>query len=124
MSKRGITWNEKMDDLISILDNGVDIKCLDTESIEYMEEIFGVAEGEEELLLYRDNCKPDGKDEPVRHNSKYKDWLLGDWGKCPRLRSCSGVDKGWLHELIAARNEEEKKEGNRQKKQKKIWRTG
>lgn len=120
VSKRGITWNEKMDDLISILDNGVDIKCLDTETIEYMEEIFGVAEGEEELLLYRDNCKPDGKDEPVRHSHKYKDWLLGDWGKCPRLRSCSGVDKGWLHELITARNEEEKKEGNRLKKQKKI----
>ena len=50
----------------------------------------------------------------------YKDWLLEDWGKCPRLRYCSGVDKGWLQELSTARNEEEKKLGNKQKKLKKI----
>ena len=57
-AKRGKTWNEKVDDLISILENGVDIKCSDTERIEYMQEIFGVAEGDDELLLYKDNCKP------------------------------------------------------------------
>ena len=119
-AKRGKTWNEKVDDLISILENGVDIKCSDAERIDYMEEIFGVAEGDDEILLYKDNCKPKVPEEAVRHSTKHKDWLLGDWGTCRRQRSCSGVDKGWLKELIVKRDEEEKREGNKEKRQKKI----
>ena len=79
VTKRGPTWNEKADDLISILDNGVDIKCHDPTLVEYMEAVFGVKEGEDEVLLYNDNCKTvhtDG-DVELKHNPKYKDWLLG-----------------------------------------------
>ena len=115
VSTRGKTWNEKADDLISILDNGVDIKAVDSAMIESNKELFGVKEGEEESMLYNDNCKPyyPGGENPVRQNIKYKDWLLGYWGRCPNLILCTGVDKDCKRDADDRRNKLEKKESNR-----------
>ena len=45
VTKRGNAWNEKADDLISILDNGVDIKTDDPDTIQSREEEYEVCEG-------------------------------------------------------------------------------
>ena len=59
ISKRGPTWNEKVYDLISILDNSVDIKARDESAIESREEDLAVKEGIQERIHYEDNCLPD-----------------------------------------------------------------
>ena len=124
VSKRGKTWNDKADDLISILDNGVDIKATDPDVIMTGEEDFGVLEGEEEDLLYQDNCKVqvESDSDPAKHNSKYKDWLLGEWGRCSRLRWVAGVDKEWLKDVMETSTALEKIEANKIRKQMKIQR--
>ena len=58
----------------------------------------------------------------MKHNSKYKDWLLGEWGRCSRLRWVAGVDKEWLKDVMETSTALERIEANKIRKQMKIQR--
>ena len=67
-----------MRQLLVDMDNGMDLRSWHKASIELLTEDFEIAVGEDEELLYADNCVP------------------GDDGKCTRKRVCAGEDQVWL----------------------------
>ena len=70
--------------------------------IDLLTEVFEIEVGEEEELLYRDNCIPD------------------DTGRCSRMRACAGDDLVWLREAKERRQALEMKGEKLKKKNEKI----
>ena len=60
------------------LENGFDLRTSHQGTIDLLTEEFEIEVGEEEELLYMDNCVPD------------------EDGRCPRKRACAGDDLVWL----------------------------
>ena len=86
-NKRGPSWVKEMTQLITDLDNGFDLRSDNQTTLDLLTVELGIEVGEDEELLYQDNCVP------------------GDDGKCDRKRCVAGDDKVWLRETI----QEEKK---------------
>ena len=101
VSKRKDTWIREVADLKSILDDGVDIRSFDKQICDSIITECSVEVGEEEELLYKDNC--------VR---------IGNC--CPRLRWCGGVDTAWWKGAIIRRNKLEKQEVYRIRREARI----
>ena len=59
--KQKDSWHREVNNLISSLDNGHDIKTDDAKTIHDVVEQYGIVPGEEEELLYVDNCVPSGR---------------------------------------------------------------
>ena len=78
LTKRGPSWEKEVRQLLVDMDNGMDLRSWHKASIEVLTEEFEIAVGEDEELLYADNCVP------------------GDDGKCDRKRVCAGEDQVWL----------------------------
>ena len=78
LTKRGPSWEKETKQLMIDLDNGFDLRSSHKASIDILTEEFEIAVGEDEELLYTDNCVP------------------GDDGRCARKRACAGDDQGWL----------------------------
>ena len=89
--KRGPTWRKQMEKLNSDLSNGFDLRSSHSASLELLTDEFGIAVGEEEELLYKDNCIPIN-------------------GKCPRVRFCAGVDSDWVKEATTRQELLEKRD--------------
>lgn len=92
LSKRGPTWETNVRKLLVDLDNGFDLRSRHQASIDILTEEFEIVVGEDEELLYQDNCVP------------------GEDGKCPRLRACAGEDLDWLNDANERREKMEKKD--------------
>jgi hypothetical protein len=63
LSKRGPSWVKNVKQLLIDLDNGFDLRSTHQASIDLLSEEFEIDVGEDEELLYQDNCVPgeDGK---------------------------------------------------------------
>ena len=102
ISKRGATWLKEMRHLIIDLDNGLDLRSYHQETIDLLTEEFEIEVGEEEELLYKDNCVPEEN------------------GKCLRKRACAGDDMVWVREAQKRREKLEKKDNKLKKRTVKI----
>ena len=98
LSKRGPTWEKSVRKLLLDLDNGFDLRSREQASIDILTEQFEIEVGEEEELLYTDNCVPN------------------ETGKCERKRACSGDDLDWIKDANERRSKLEKKDGRFKKK--------
>ena len=85
VSKRGPSWEKEVKKFIIDLENGFDIRSKHQASIDLLVEKFEIEIGEEEELLYQDNCVP------------------GPDGRCPRKRACAGDDKVWLKDAMVGK---------------------
>ena len=101
-SKRGETWKKEMKTLLIDLDNGFDIRSFHQDTIDLLTEDYEIDVGEDEELLYEDNCVPGGD------------------GKCPRKRACAGDDKVWIKEALERKMNIENKNEKANKKSAKI----
>ena len=101
-SKRGAIWKTQMDQLVIDLENGLDLRSAHQDTIDLLTEEFEIEVGEEEELLYRDNCVPDAN------------------GRCPRMRACAGDDLVWLREAQERRQALENKDEKFKKRNEKI----
>ena len=96
-SKRKETWRSNMMSLIKILEHGFDIKEKISRSANEYIQMYGVAPGSDEDLLYEDNC----------------------CNGCPRKVWCAGVDTAWWTEAkkrfakIKRKSETSEKSGQR-----------
>ena len=102
VSKRGASWEKDMKKFILDLENGFDLRSRHQASIDLLVETFEIEIGEDEELLYQDNCVP------------------GPDGKCVRMRACAGDDKEWLKDAIERKLKLENKDVKNQKKLAKI----
>ena len=90
---------EKVANMKKTLDNGVDIMAKTDEQIANLVTLYGVEFGEDERILYKDNCLPDE-----------------ETGICPRLRWCGGTDTQWLSKARERQRKMEKQEHLAKKK--------
>lgn len=104
-SKRLDKWNEQVSVVAKKAMCGYNIKSDDTEVIQKMVKEYGVEYGEEEILLYEDNC---GKVDE------------GQWSAGLRLRWCGGTDIGWWREAKKRMERLKKSDILLQKREQKI----
>ena len=79
LNKKGTKFDMELNDLRKQLDCRVDI--FGNDRIKSLETDLGIVYGEEERLLYEDNCK------------------LNNDGLCPRLHWCGGEDSNGIGKL-------------------------
>ena len=78
-SKRSTHWKNTNDLIKSSLQHGFDIKATKQEVIDQCVSTYGVEPGNEEILMYKDNCIPDP-----------------NTNLCPRKRWNGSTDQKWL----------------------------
>ena len=92
LSKRKKSWETEMKQLIVDLDNGLDLRSDNPATLNLLTVELGIEVGEDEELLYQDNCVP------------------GEDGRCLRRVVVGGDDKVWLRETIEAEKKAERRE--------------
>ena len=80
LSKRKATWKKDMQQLILDLDNGLDLRSDNQTTIDFLSDELNIEVGQDEELLYLDNC------------------VSGEDGRCKRKVVVAGDDKVWLRE--------------------------
>ena len=102
LSKRKKSWETEMKQLILDLDNGLDLRSNNQATLNLLTEELGIEVGEDEDLLYQDNCVP------------------GEDGRCRMKVVVGGDDKVWLRETIEAEKKAERREDLFQKRKSRI----
>ena len=101
-SKRGPTWVKEARQLLIDLNNGFDLRSFHEASINVLINDLGIEIGEEEELLYSDNCIP------------------GTDGLCPRKRVCGDDDPVWSKNAEIRKKKYEKSQERLKKRMFKI----
>ena len=91
-----------MKQLILDLDNGLDLRSNNQATLNLLTAELGIEVGEDEDLLYQDNCVP------------------GEDGRCRMKVVVGGDDKVWLRETIEAEKKAERREDLFQKRKSRI----
>ena len=97
--KRSNLFNERFEKIASVLENGFDIKASNQTVIDKHVNLYGVLYGDEEKLLYNDNC------------------VASEGNACSRIRFCGGVDISWWRAAKARRDKWVLKELKKMKRQ-------
>ena len=124
--KPGGAWDNKVDDLISILDNGIDLKCTDPTAIKQLQKQYGVKETQNEIKFYNDNCIPilPPGEQLQLCSKKWPSFTFGYWGKCERKMYCGSVEKNWLQSALQRRDRLEQEEVYREKREIRLKKEG
>ena len=84
--KRSNLFNERFEKIASVLENGFDIKASNQTVIDKHVNLYGVLYGDEEKLLYNDNC------------------VASEGNACSRIRFCDDVYTSWWRATKARRD--------------------